>query len=98
MNSCPVDESSVNVCFECPNVRVSTGARPIGAVDNAGVASAGLKRDDVKTESNEYTNSCEPVDVSCESNLCAKSGGSVKCECLDTSLLATSSSDQIELT
>ena len=32
------------------------------------------------TESNECTHSCEPVD----SNFCPKSGGLVKCECLDT--------------
>ena len=59
---------------------VSTDARPIGHVDAAGVASAGLKRDGVKTESNECTHSCEPID----SNFGAKCGGSVKWEGLDT--------------
>ena len=81
VNSCPVDELSVDVCFECPNICVSTGARPIGDVDDAGVASAGLKIDDVKNESNECTDFCEPVNISCESNSYANS---VKCECLDT--------------
>jgi hypothetical protein len=46
VNYCPVDELSVDVCFECPDVCVSTSARPIGDVDGAGVASVGLKRDD----------------------------------------------------
>ena len=52
---------------------MSTGARPIGDVDDAGVACAGLKKDVVKTESNECTDFCEPVGVSCKSNSCANS-------------------------
>ena len=78
VNCCPVDE--VLMCVLSVLMFVSTGAKPAGD-DDAGVASAGLKVDDVKSESNECMDFCEPVDISCESNSCANS---VKYECLDT--------------
>ena len=55
-NPYKVDELSVDVCFECPNVSVFTSSRlpddvHSAGVASAGVASAGLKEDDCKAKS-----------------------------------------------
>ena len=75
----------VDVCFECPNVSVSTNARCLDDVHSAGVPSAGLKRDDYGAKSNKHLDSQEPVNVSNDSNFCiAGLDHPIKSDCLDT--------------